>query len=141
MTLRVIQGGGFRQRKKATKIQQLKNETSILKMANKELIDRLKLLLKTMKEFEKESNWVVKGADIIWIGEGEPTTIIKAVLARIRGSAEKFDASVEKVEPPQGGEAKDLVDAQDSQRPPFVVYGPDSMPAGGMVVAPEKKKD
>jgi len=144
--LRVIQGGGFRQRKKATKIDRLKEETSVLKMANKELIDRLKLLLKTMKEFEKESNWVVKSYDlpegkedsIIWIGEGDPPTIIKAVLARIRGAAEKFDEKVELKDgpgtPPAPEEDKDGM----LQKPPFVVYGPDSMPAGGMK-APEKE--
>jgi len=141
--LRVIQGGGFRQRKKATKIERLKEETSVLKMANKELIDRLKLLLKTMKEFEKESNWVMKETgkefgDLVWVGEGDPPTIIKAVLARIRGAAEKFDEKVEIKDgpgtPPAPEEDKDGM----LQKPPFVVFGPDSMPAGDME-APEKE--
>jgi len=154
MSLRVIQGGGFRQRKKATKIERLKSELSIVKMANKELIERLKLLLKTMKEFEKESNWVVRETEwkketpgekdtvetipeIIWIGEGDPLTIAGAVLKRIRGATEAFDRQVEVV---KNEEDKDSpVPKEEEPKVPFVVYGPDSMPAGGMVVAPEKK--
>jgi len=140
MSLRVIQGGGFRQRKKATKIERLKTETSILKMANKELIDRLKLLLKTMKDFEKENNWAVKDESIIWIGEGEPTTIAKAVLARVRGASEKFDDKVELVKKEEVAPGEPPVpDSAKEEKPPFVVYGPDSMPAGGMAVVPEKK--
>jgi len=143
MSLRVIQGGGFRQRKKATKIDRLKTEVSILKMANKELIDRLKFLLKVMKDLEKESNWCVGGMAkpedeaIIWVGEGDPPTIIGAALARIRGAAQKFDEKVDVVKEgdvPDGGPAA-------PDKVPFVVYGPDSMPAGGMVVAPSKPKD
>jgi len=137
--LRVIQGGGFRQRKKATKIERLKTDLSIVKMANSELIERLKLLLKTMKEFEKESNWVMKDVgkkfgDLVWVGEGDPPTIARAVLARIRGAAEKFDEKVEltpEVEPDVNPPP------EEEQKPPFVVYGPDSMPAGGMVQKPK----
>jgi len=157
MSLRVIQGGGFRQRKKATKIDRLKTEVSILKMANSELVERLKLLLKTMKEFEKESNWAVREGDfdnpenIIWLGEGEPSTIAGAVLARIRGATEKFDAKVDA----SGGQEASVgvveedkgspVPKEEKQKPPFVIYGPDSMPAGGRVVEPgwggDGKKD
>jgi len=104
--LRVIQGGGFRQRKKATKIDSLKTELHIAKLANRELIERLKMALKVMKEFEKEDNWAVKPNPmddqapgyIVWLGEGEPTTIVKAVLARIRGASAAFDERVVEVE-------------------------------------------
>jgi len=141
--LRVIQGGGFRQRRKATKIQSLKNEQAILKMANKELIDRLKFLLKTMKELEKDTNWAVtslsKDTDevVTWIGEGDPPTIIAAALARIRGAAKDFDEKVELVGVPDDTPKKAPNDIGGDERPPFVVYGPDSMPAGGMVQKPK----
>jgi len=164
MSLRVIQGGGFRQRKKATKIQRLKNKMTVLNMANKELINRLKLLLKVMKEFEKENNWAIKpnppeDGYIVWLGEGEPPLIAKAVLARIRGAAKDFDEKVEVVKEDASGGPEPCVELEGGpdnkssyvdppdggpaapDKVPFVVYGPDSMPAGGMVVAPEKPKD
>ena len=104
--LRVIQGGGFRQRKKANKIDGLKTELSIAKMANRELIERLKMALKVMKEFENESNWALKPNHmddqapgyLVWLGEGDPPTIVKAVLARIRGASAAFDEKVVEVE-------------------------------------------
>lgn len=140
--LKVIQGGGFRQRRKATKIDRLKTELSIATMANSELIERMKLLLKVMKLFEDEANWVLKpvGLDeadsqLIWVGEGEPTRIAKAVLDRIRGSKEKFEKIIKEAEkPPQESPVPEGGPASEGNK---VVFGPDTNPTGHIKATPD----
>lgn len=138
MSLRVIQGGGFRQRRKATKIERLKTELSIAKLGNSELIARLKTVLKVLKEFEEESNWAVKDGHIIWLGEGEPNTVAGAALARIRGASAAFDEKADVVEDGPGTPAAPLAGTANEETKEHVIFGPDSFPAGGMV---EKKKE
>ena len=109
--------GGVKRRKKRTLIERLKEERSTVVMLNQQLVNRLQLCIKVLKEFSKEENWAVVEHDvppklvndklvpqepdteIRWVGEGEvvelATEALKALRKGIENEDKKFQRAVD----------------------------------------------
>lgn len=68
---------GAKRFRRRTRLEQAVHEKAVNEGVVKQLVARVVGYMKLCEELKKETNWAVRGEEVVWVGESDPLELIK----------------------------------------------------------------